>query len=58
MTPIRWKGHNKWSNIKHIKAAKDAINAKKASIYVAQIGCVIRNNNMETDQSINKALEK
>ena len=25
---IRWAGHNKWSNIRHIKAEKDGLAAK------------------------------
>ena len=27
-TQIRWAGHNKWSNIRHIKAEKDGLAAK------------------------------
>ena len=31
-TPIRWAGHNKWSNIRHIKAEKDGLMAKVSRI--------------------------
>ena len=27
-TQLRWAGHNKWSNIRHIKAEKDGLAAK------------------------------
>ena len=30
-TQIRWAGHNKWSNIRHIKAEKDGLAAKVSS---------------------------
>ena len=34
----RLAGHNKWSNIRHIKAARDNLMAKKFQLYSHKIG--------------------
>ena len=35
---VRLAGHNKWSNIRHIKAARDGMMAKKFALYSHKIG--------------------
>jgi len=59
---IRWAGHNKWSNIRHIKAEKDAIQAKKNSLYSNKIALVLKetknNTNLETNSSLRKLVEE
>ena len=35
---VRLAGHNKWSNIRHIKAARDGLMAKKFALYSQKIG--------------------
>ena len=34
---VRQAGHNKWSNIRHIKAARDGLMAKKNHLYSCKI---------------------
>jgi len=57
---IRFAGHNKWSNIKNIKAAKDKINAKRNHMFSSRITVAIKenglNNNPETNTTLRKVL--
>ena len=53
---VRWKGHSKWQNIKHIKAEKDAQRSKLASLYNTKISIAIRENGNETDPERNRTL--
>ena len=39
---VRLAGHNKWSNIRHIKAARDSLLAKKNNLYSHKIGLGMR----------------
>ena len=41
-TQVRLAGHNKWSNIRHIKAARDGLLAKKNQLYSHKIGLGMR----------------
>ena len=41
-TQVRLAGHNKWSNIRHIKAARDSLLAKKNNLYSHKIGLGMR----------------
>jgi len=53
VTQVRFKGHNKWSNIKHIKLANDARISKLCSKYTYCIGVAIRENGMEKNPAYN-----
>jgi len=59
---IRWAGHNKWSNIRHIKAEKDGIMAKKNNLYANKIALVLKetknNTNLETNSSLKKLVDE
>jgi len=55
---VRYAGHNKWSNIKHIKAAKDLENSKKYGLFTNRIQTAIKNNGGNTDPEFNTALRK
>ena len=55
---VRWKGHNKWSNIKHTKGAKDAEYAKMSMRYSFFISRAIKENGNIMDPERNKALAK
>ena len=42
LTQVRLAGHNKWSNIRHIKAARDGLLAKKNNLYSNKISLGMR----------------
>ena len=42
LTQVRLAGHNKWSNIRHIKAARDGLMSKKNNLYSHKIGLGMR----------------
>ena len=56
--PLRHKGHSKWQNIQHTKAANDQRLAKIAAKYAFKITTAIRGNGGETDPAINKELAR
>jgi len=51
-------GHNKWSNIKHIKGAKDAIKSKQNSLMVSRIVAAIKDRNGDNNPDTNSLLKK
>jgi len=51
--PVRFKGHSKWQNIKHIKAANDLRIGKMCNKYAHLIGVAIRENKMEKNPEYN-----
>ena len=53
-----WKGHNKWSNIKHIKGARDAEIAKKNLLFRNRIVLAIKQNGNNTNIDSNYVLRK
>jgi len=53
-----WKGHNKWSNIKHIKGARDAEIAKKNLLFRNRIVLAIKQNGNNTNTDSNYVLRK
>ena len=57
-----WKGHNKWSNIKHIKGARDAEIAKKNLLFRNRIVLAIKqngnNSNIDSNYVLRKVLEE
>ena len=55
---IRWKGHSKWANIKHTKAAKDQAFSRLSSRYATLISMAVKDNSNETDPNRNKALSR
>ena len=55
---VRWKGHNKWGNIKATKGAKDEAFARLSSRYSMDISIAIKQHGSETDPERNKALAK
>ena len=55
---VRWKGHSKWQNIKHVKAEKDGQKSKLAWTYNNKIGMAIRENGNETDPDRNRSLAR
>ena len=55
---VRCKGHNKFSNIKHIKAAKDAEHQNVSSRYSREISWAVKNNGMITDPQKNQKLAR
>ena len=55
---VRWKGHNKWGNIKATKGAKDEAFARLSSRYAMNISIAIRDHGNETDPERNKTLAK
>eukprot|EP00090_Calanus_glacialis_P001514 TRINITY_DN11087_c0_g1_i3.p1 TRINITY_DN11087_c0_g1~~TRINITY_DN11087_c0_g1_i3.p1 ORF type:complete len:279 (-),score=93.11 TRINITY_DN11087_c0_g1_i3:99-896(-) len=55
---VRHAGHNKWSNIRHIKGARDQLDAKKIILYTAKISIAIKNNGGNTNPEANRGLKK
>merc|ERR1711874_76918 len=55
---VRYKGHSKFQNIKHIKAARDASLAKLAHRYSNEIAVAVKNNGNEKDPERNKSLAR
>ncbi|XP_023346025.1 uncharacterized protein LOC111715020 [Eurytemora carolleeae] len=55
---LRHAGHNKWSNIKHIKAAKDGIKSKRNAAFAAKINIAIKEKNGDVNTETNSALRK
>ena len=55
---VRWKGHNKWGNIKATKGAKDDAFARLSSRYSMGISVAVKENGNETNPERNKALAK
>jgi len=53
-----WKGHNKWSNIKHIKGARDAEIAKRNLLFRTRIVLAVRENGNNTNTDSNIKLRK
>jgi len=58
--PLRFKGHNKWSNIRHVKAANDMLKSKNNSLMMSRMREAIRSrggdNNPETNSSLRKVI--
>jgi len=50
---VRFKGHSKWQNIKHIKAANDLRIGRMCNKYAHLIGSAIRENGMEKNPEYN-----
>jgi len=55
---IRFAGHNKWSNIKHIKAAKDQLNSKRNTMFTSRITIAIKEQGMDNNPETNSKLRK
>ena len=55
---VRWKGHNKFSNIKATKGAKDVAFGRLSARYAMDISRAIKDNGSDTDPERNKALAK
>ena len=55
---VRWKGHNKWGNIKATKGAKDEAFARLSSRYAMNISIAIKEHGNETNPERNKTLAK
>jgi len=55
---VRFKGHNKFSNIKHTKGAKDKEFSLLSIKYSREVGWAIRDNGMEKDPERNKKLAR
>jgi len=55
---VRHAGHNKWSNIRHIKGARDQLVAKKISLYSSKINIAIKTSGGNTNPEVNKALKR
>jgi hypothetical protein len=55
---VRWKGHNKWGNIKATKGAKDLAFATLSSRYAMNISIAIKEHGNVTDPERNKSLAK
>jgi len=55
---VRHAGHNKWSNIKHIKGARDAELQKRNALYTFKINLAIKDNGGNTNIETNSALKK
>ena len=55
---VRWKGHNKWGNIKATKGAKDDAFARLSSRYSMGISVAVKEHGNETNPERNKALAK
>jgi len=55
---VRHAGHNKWSNIRHIKGARDQLVSKKITLYTAKINIAIKASGGNTNPEANKALKK
>ena len=55
---VRWKGHNKWGNIKATKGAKDLAFARLSSRYAMGISMAVKEHGNETNPERNKALAK
>ena len=55
---VRWKGHNKWGNIKATKGAKDLAFATLSSRYAMNISIAIKEHGNETNPERNKTLAK
>ena len=53
-----FKGHNKFSNIKHTKGAKDKEFSLLSIKYSREVGWAIRDNGMEKDPERNKKLAR
>ena len=49
LCPVNYKGHNKWSNIKHIKGARDAEIAKKNYLFRNRILLAIKTNGIHAN---------
>ena len=58
LSPACWKGHNKWSNIKHIKGARDAEISKKNLLFRTRILSAVKTNGNNTNTDSNIALRK
>jgi len=58
LCPVNYKGHNKWSNIKHIKGARDAEIAKKNYLFRNRILLAIKTNGNNTNPDSNISLRK
>eukprot|EP00088_Acartia_fossae_P029233 TRINITY_DN30066_c0_g1_i8.p1 TRINITY_DN30066_c0_g1~~TRINITY_DN30066_c0_g1_i8.p1 ORF type:complete len:258 (+),score=43.69 TRINITY_DN30066_c0_g1_i8:43-816(+) len=55
---VRHAGHNKWSNIKHIKAAKDLQNSKLASQFSHRIRVCVKDHGGDANPETNAKLKK
>jgi len=55
---MRHKGHNKWSNIRHIKGARDALLAKKYTLFTMRINTAVRENGGNNNPEMNSALKR
>merc|ERR1719184_124095 len=55
---VRHAGHNKWSNIRHIKGAKDLENSKKYRLYTHKINQAIKENGGDLNPGTNRSLQK
>ena len=55
---VRFKGHSKWQNIKHIKAANDLRIGRLCNKYAHLIGGAIRENGMEKNPEYNRKILK
>jgi hypothetical protein len=53
MAQVRYKGHSKWQNIRHIKAANDLRIGRLCNKYAHLIGIAIRENGMEKNPEYN-----
>ena len=57
-TALALKGHSKWQNIRHTKAAMDAKYMQLCSKYSHLIMVAIKENGMQKDPKLNKSLAK
>uniref|UniRef100_A0A5S6QKV2 Translational activator of cytochrome c oxidase 1 n=1 Tax=Trichuris muris TaxID=70415 RepID=A0A5S6QKV2_TRIMR len=55
---VRHKGHSKWQNIRHQKAANDLQRQRVFSKLAYKIGVAVRANSMQTDPRLNRDLER
>jgi len=55
---VRYAGHNKWSNIRHIKGARDAEIQKRNQLYAYKIQLAIKENGGNSNPETNSALKK
>jgi len=55
---VRFKGHNKYSNIKHTKGAKDKEFSLLSIKYAREVSWAVRDNGMEKDPERNKKLAR
>jgi len=55
---VRFAGHSKWSNIRHIKGAKDIQRGKLTTQYVNRISIAIREKGGDNNPDTNKTLKR